>query len=85
VELPVRYYFHVKDGVDSLDEVGSEFADFELVRCELLRFTGELLSQASPNFWDHAPWMVWVTDTSGTTVLSVNISAEVAKSELKSD
>ncbi len=77
----MRYYFHVKDGVDSLDEVGSEFANSQSVRGELLRFAGELLSQASPSFWDHAPWTIWVTDASGETVLSVKISAEVAVQE----
>lgn len=74
----MRYFFPFKDGVTSIDEQGIEFADPQQVRAETLRFAGELLCQASADFWRQAPWTLWVTNPSGTTVLTFKVSAQAA-------
>jgi len=38
-----RYYFNLKDGRESLDDVGSEFPDIHAARREAVRYSGEVL------------------------------------------
>jgi hypothetical protein len=38
-----RYYFHLKDGHESLDDLGSEFPDIQAARREAVKYSGEVL------------------------------------------
>ncbi|NMG40778.1 hypothetical protein GRZ55_16145 [Chelativorans sp. ZYF759] len=72
-----RYFFHVRDGRTSLDEVGFECADMNEVRAQATRTTGETLRDLGPDFWQHGHWTMWVEDESGSTVLSLEITADL--------
>jgi hypothetical protein len=74
-----RYFFHVRDGITSRDETGFECAGVDELHAEALRAAGEILRELGPQFWDHRNWTMWVEDSSGSTVLTLDFSA----SELK--
>ena len=47
-----RYYFNIKDGYTSLDEVGVELADVDAARREAVTFSGEVLRDgAGERLW----------------------------------
>jgi hypothetical protein len=72
-----RYFFHVRDGETSLDQVGFECADINDVRTQAIRAAGETLRDLGPDFWKHGNWTMWVEDESGSTVLSLDIKANL--------
>ena len=72
----MRYFFNVQDGITSLDEDGTEFASLDEVRSETLRLAGEILREVGSSFWDHAKWKLWVTDETGSTVLTLTLTTE---------
>lgn len=68
-----RFFFHVRDGQTSLDDIGFECADLHQVRAEAIRTAGETLRDLGPDFWSHARWTMWVEDEEGSTVLSLDV------------
>lgn len=58
----MRYYFHVMDGIPSLDSEGIEIADLAGVQQEAF-FSGNDIfrSRKNPLFWTGEPWKMWVT------------------------
>jgi hypothetical protein len=74
-----RYYFNIKDGYTSLDEVGVELADIDAARKEAVTFSGEVLRDATgETLWEGQPWQLWVTDQpggKGKTFLTLSFSA----------
>ena len=78
-----RYYFHLRDGRESLDDEGTELVDLPAARSEALKYSGELLRDGGGNgVWNGEPWQLWVTDQpsgKGNTLFRLNFSAaEVA-------
>jgi hypothetical protein len=75
----MRYFFHVKDGKEMLDENGVELADIGAMRQEAVHASTELLgAQADPDFWKGEAWKLWVTDQPsgrGTTFLTLTFAA----------
>ena len=76
-----KYYFHLKDGHTELDEDGTELADLKAARREAVKFSGEVLREGpGDSLWMGEPWRLWVTDQpngAGTTLFTLNFSAEV--------
>ena len=76
----MRYYIHVQDGAEMLDEDGIELSGMEAVRLEAIQASAELLKgQHGAHFWSGEPWKLWVTDQpkgGGTTVLKLTFSAQ---------
>jgi hypothetical protein len=72
----VRYFFHVMDGKDIIDDVGTELADIEAVRGMALRTSGEILRDGGPEFWNSEPWKMIVRDEDGRKVLTLQFEAQ---------
>ena len=79
----MRYYFHIRDGVTLVDEVGVECADLRELRTEAIRTSAEMLTGLrGQDFWTGEPWSLWVTDQpkgKGNTVLSLTLTATGSK------
>jgi hypothetical protein len=71
----VRYYFHVRDGRDLPDDVGTELPDMPAVRQEAIKAAGEMLRDAA-SFWTGEEWHMTVLDDAGAQVLALRFSAE---------
>src|SRR4051794_7647843 len=80
--FPMRYFFHVKDGTEMLDENGVEFADMNAIKQEAVQAAAELLGGLhGRHFWSGEPWKLWVTDQAngaGKTLLTLVFSAELS-------
>ena len=77
----MRYFFHVRDGDETLDAHGVELRDMTAVKKEALQASVELLDgMRSSNFWNGEPWTLWVTDEpsgAGRTLLTLNFIADM--------
>ncbi len=71
-----RFFFHVRDSSEMLDEVGTELPGLAEARAEAVTTAGEMLRDSGEQFWNSAEWRMWVTDETGRTVCSLRFSAE---------
>ena len=61
-----RYYFHIHDGREILDDDGLELPDLAAAREMAILNSGEILKNgAGPGMWAGEPWRMWVTDEPG--------------------
>jgi hypothetical protein len=78
----MRYYFHVRDGKEMLDQEGVELLDLSAVKEEAVKASAELLEGLDQEeFWNGEPWKLWVTDKpngAGNTLLSLIFTAQVS-------
>ena len=74
-----RYFFHLKDGSESMDDTGTEFPDLQAVRKQAITWSGEVLRNgAGVMLWDGEPVQLWVTDQpdgKGKTFFTLTFSA----------
>ena len=70
-----RYYFHVHDGEDCPDLVGTELADDAAARAEAIVTAGSLLRELGSNFWG-ADWSMNVQTETGVPVCELRFSAK---------
>ncbi len=71
-----RYFFHVHDSVDIIDQEGTEFPSPEEARGEAVVTAGEILREVGRKFWNSPEWRMWVTDEAGETVCAIKFSGE---------
>jgi hypothetical protein len=71
-----RFFFHVQDGSETLDDVGTELPGLAEARAEAVRTSGEMLRDLGEQFWNSAEWRMWVTDETGRSVCALRFSAE---------
>ena len=71
-----RYYFHVIDGREIIDNEGTELADLRQARIEAIHLAGSILRDEGDKFWNGEEWHMNVTDASGLSVLKLRFSAE---------
>jgi len=71
-----RYFFHVIDGRDIIDNEGSELADLKKSRAEAIQLAGAILRDEGDTFWNGQEWHMDVTDASGLSVLKLRFSAQ---------
>jgi hypothetical protein len=71
-----RYFFHVIDGRDIIDNQGSELAGLKEARVEAIHLAGSILRDEGDEFWNGEQWHMNVTDASGQSVLKLRFSAE---------
>jgi|SRR5215218_1978750 len=80
----MRYFFHVKDGKEILDQEGVELLDLSGVKEEAIKASAELLGGLhEEEFWNGEPWKLWVTDKpngAGTTLLTLIFTAQLSAS-----
>ena len=60
-----RYFFHVRDGIDSPDLEGTELADLGSARAEALVYAGEIIRNAGMRAELGEEWRITVTDEAG--------------------
>ena len=69
-----RYYFHLVDGHDIIpDQVGVEVADLAEARIEALKAIHEFRQESPGTAAEWGDWRIDVTDTSGTTVMTIDL------------
>ena len=72
----MRYFFHVIDGVDIRDEIGTECADLLEARAQALRASGEMIEELGAKFWDEPEdWRMNVTDDVGAAQFTLRFSS----------
>jgi hypothetical protein len=71
-----RYFFHVHDDVDIIDNEGTELSGSDEARAEAVVAAGEMLRDVGGRFWNSRDWRLWVTDDAGQTVCALRFSAE---------
>jgi hypothetical protein len=71
-----RYFFHVRDSVDIIDNEGTDFTDPDAARAEAVVAAGEMLRDVGGRFWQRPEWRLWVTDETGHTICALRFSAE---------
>jgi len=71
-----RYFFHVIDGHDIIDNEGSEMSSLKEARTEAIRLAGAILRDEGDTFWDGTEWHMNVTDAAGQSVLKLRFSAD---------
>jgi hypothetical protein len=71
-----RYFFHIHDGEESMDEDGTALSDDDAARSHAIVMAGQMLRDAGLKFWDGNEWRLWVTDESGDVVCSLKFTAE---------
>jgi hypothetical protein len=71
-----RYFFHVIDGREIIDNEGSELAGLKEARVEAIRLAGAILRDEGDKFWNGEQWHMNVTDASGQSVLKLHFSAD---------
>jgi hypothetical protein len=72
-----RYFFHLHDGTDLPDTVGSEHDDIAGVREEAVESIAERVRGRLLDKENVSAWLMNVTNEAGTTVLVVSLSASV--------
>ena len=60
--LMPRYFFHVRDGSSSPDDVGTELANWHEARIEAVRFAGEVIRDHAHRIALSQDWHIEVTD-----------------------
>ena len=78
-----RYFFHVHDSVDIIDNEGSDFTDPDAARAEAVVAAGEMLRDVGGRFWKRPEWRLWVTDETGHTICALRFSADGLSSPLR--
>jgi hypothetical protein len=71
-----RYFFHVIDGRDIVDKVGTVLPNLREARAEAIRTAGAILRDEGDRFWNGTEWQMNVTDVSGDCVLKLRFSAD---------
>jgi hypothetical protein len=70
-----RYFFHVIDGHETLDTVGTVLAGEAEARAEAIVVSGEMLRDLGGKFWNTGEWQVRVEDKAGNRVCALTFSA----------
>lgn len=70
-----RFFFHVRDSGDYLDDEGTELADDSVARAEAVILSGELLKDLGGKFWNYEDWQLVVVAEDGREVCRLTITA----------
>jgi len=71
-----RYFYHVQDGSNFVDEDGTELSGVEEARTQAVIAAGEALKDHAAKFWNSGDWFMNVVDENGGPVCSLRFSAE---------
>ena len=78
-----RYYFHIMNGKQLVDDVGIELADINAAKTEVVKYAGTVLMSEQPtDMWRGIAWEVQVTDSpspnAGRTHLTLTLTASAS-------
>lgn len=69
------YFFHVHDGVDLVDDTGTECADLTEARKQAIEAAGGMIADLGAKFWDEPEdWHMHVTDAAGALQFKLRFS-----------
>lgn len=71
-----RYFFHLHDGREQPDLVGTELADVYAAQATAIKYSGEILRDMGARFWDATEWRLEVADETGRVLFVLRFSAE---------
>jgi hypothetical protein len=71
-----RYFFHIIDGDEIIDDEGTELAGLDEARAEAIVVSGEMLRDLGGKFWGNGQWQVRVMDEAGDKVCALTFSAD---------
>jgi hypothetical protein len=71
-----RFYFHVRDGRDFIDDEGHELPSLDEAREQAVIAAGEAIRDLGKRFWAGEEWRMDVADESGETVCSLTFSSK---------
>ncbi|MDF3063571.1 MAG: hypothetical protein K0S06_3680 [Microvirga sp.] len=71
-----RYFFHIVDGEEIIDDEGTTLAGVEEARAEAIVVSGEMLRDLGGKFWGNGQWQIRVTDEAGDKVCALTFSAD---------
>ena len=70
------YFFHIIDGRDIVDNIGTVLPNLSEAHAEAIRTAGAILRDEGDRFWNGTEWRMNVTDASGHCVLKLRFSAD---------
>lgn len=73
----MRYFFHVRDGIDLPDAEGTEFGTLAEARAEAVRLAGQVIRDLAAKFWDERMWELLVTDANHLALFSLCFSGAI--------
>jgi hypothetical protein len=76
-----RYFFHVFDGQDMPDLVGTELPDDAAAKAEAIVTAGTMVREAGGSFWNGEEWVMRVENDAGGPVCELRFSAKAANLE----
>ena len=71
-----RCFFHVIDGREIIDSVGTVLPSLGEARAEAMRTASAILRDKGDEFWSGTEWHMNVTDAGGQPVLKLRFSAD---------
>jgi len=71
-----RYFFHVIDGVETIDNEGTVLANVDEARAEAIVLSGAMLRDAGGKFWNNGQWQLRVTDAGGNKICALTFAAD---------
>jgi hypothetical protein len=69
-----RYYFHIQDTSEIVDDLGMELSGIAAAKCEALRYASRLICDEAQEFWDAGEFQMTVADEKGLTLFSINLT-----------
>ncbi|KQS74510.1 hypothetical protein [Rhizobium sp. Leaf383] len=71
-----RYFFHVRNGIFAVDQVGLNFETIEDVKMEALRAFSEMINDGEMNSWMGDTWEMVVVDPEGVVQFDLSFTIE---------
>jgi hypothetical protein len=71
-----RFYFHVRDGSEFIDDEGQELPNLDEAREQAVIAAGEAIRDLGKRFWAGEEWRMDVTDESGAIVCSLTFTSK---------
>lgn len=74
------YYFHLENGDETRDDVGTDLATLHDARCYAVQMIAEVLCNEPERYWKHEEYRVTVSDENGLTLFIVEMVSTDAAS-----
>jgi hypothetical protein len=69
-----RFYFHIEDGSEVIDDLGRELSSVAAAKCEALRYASRLICDDAQRFWDVGEFQMTVANEKGLTLFSLALT-----------
>ena len=69
-----RFYFHIEDDSEIIDDLGTELSSNAAAKCEALRYASRLICDEAERYWDAGEFQMTVADENGLTLFSLALT-----------